>query len=167
MAIRVAIDTNIFVHLTNPHENPDSHIDQLLSHLSKSDPTLCVDSTNKITNEYQEKLGPRIRDQDEKGFAIYLIRFWINLVQRETVQLDPACLLMHRIKQVIHERDEHADRAFVYVSCEGNCPLITNDKTHIVDRRKELKSKTRKLRGEDSRILLSLEAIKFFIHGEN
>ena len=167
MPTRIAIDTNIFVHLTNPADNPDSHIDQLLNHLAKSDPILCVDSTNKISAEYDEKLGPRIQTQNERNLAIYIIRFWILFARRESIPLNATSQLMNRIRQVIPEPAEHVDRALVYVSCEGNCPLITNDKLHIVDRRSELKKRTRKLRGQDSRILLSVEAINFFIHGED
>ena len=167
VAIRVVIDTNVFVHLTNAQENPDSHIDQLLNHLAKAEPTLCIDSTNKIASEYEEKLGPRIRNQSETGLAVYLIRFWMIAVRREIVELDGTSLLMRRIREIIYEPAEHADRALVYVSCEGNCPLITNDKAHIVDRRNNLKSKTRKLRGEHSRIFLSREAVEVLIHGEN
>jgi hypothetical protein len=162
MPNRVAIDTNIFIHLTNQQENPDSHIDQLLIHLAKSDPRLCVDSTRKIGNEYEEKLGPRIRAESEQGLAIYLIRYWMNPDLREEIEVDTQGLLMRRIKDVIPEADEHADRAFVFVSCHGDCALISNDKMHIVGRRSELKSKTRKLRGSNWQILLSREAVEFF-----
>src|SRR5690349_6403414 len=85
---RIAIDTNVFVHLTNPQENPDSHIDQMLSHLAKDNPRLCIDSTNKISNEYLEKLGPRIGNSNETGIAIYLLRFWMNPDLRDIIETD-------------------------------------------------------------------------------
>ncbi len=145
--VRIAIDTNVFVHLTNPKENPDSHIDQMLSHLAKNQPRLCVDSTKKIGNEYEEKLAPRIRDTNETGIAIFLLRYWMNPDLREVVDTDPLDHLMHRISQAIPEHDEHADRAFVYVSCKGNCPLVSNDRVHIIGRRSKLWKKTREYRG--------------------
>jgi hypothetical protein len=163
---RIAIDTNVFVHLTNPQENPDSHIDQILSHLAKDNPRLCVDSSNKIPNEYLEKLGPRIGSQDEQGIAIFLLRFWIAQVPREVIETDSQDHLMNRIYRVIPERDEHADRAFVYVSCKGDCPLISNDKTHIIGRRPALWKQTREYRGGATCFKTSLEYVQEFVRGE-
>jgi len=160
---RIAIDTNVFIHLTNPHNNPGSHIDQLLMHLAKNQPRLCVDSTCKIGNEYEEKLGPRIRDLNDTGLAVYLLRFWMNPDIRDVIETHLTDLLMRRIRQVIPEVDEHADRAFVYVSCRGGCCLVSNDDGHIYSRRKDLKDKTRKLRGENWRIVNSQEAIGFLV----
>lgn len=144
---RIAIDTNVFVHLTNPQENPDSHIEQMLSHLAKNQTRLCVDSTKKIGNEYEEKLGPRIRDANETGIAVFLLRFWMNPDRRDVIDTDPQDHLMQRIRKTIPEADEHADRAFVYVSCKGDCPLVSNDHVHIIGRRSELRKRTRDDRG--------------------
>jgi hypothetical protein len=147
MPSRVAIDTNIFIHLTNDQENPDSHIDQLLMHLAKSNPRLCVDSTRKIGNEYEENLGTRIRNESEQTMAIYLIRHWMSPELRDVIEVDHEGPLMHRIRRVIVEPDEHVDRAFVYVSCEGDCRLITNDHQHILGRRSDLRKATKGYRG--------------------
>lgn len=159
MPSRVAIDTNIFIHLTNSQENPDSHIDQLLMHLAKSDPRLCVDSTRKIGNEYEEKLGPRIRNESEQNIAIYLIRYWMNDDVRQVVEVDHQGPLMHRIRRVIVEPDEHVDRAFVYVSCQGDCPLITNDNQHILGRRGHLRKATKGYRGPNTDFISSRQAV--------
>ena len=161
--MKVAIDTNIFIHLFNPQNNEDSHIDQLLSHLAKLEYSLCVDSTNKIANEYQEKLIPMIERQDDRGIQLYILRFWMALA-RVSVEIDVTDLLMQRIRQVIQEHDEHVDRAFIYVSCKGNCCLVTNDNEHILSRRRVIKEKTRKLRGDASIILDSREAIPHFVN---
>jgi hypothetical protein len=161
---RIAIDTNVFIHLTNPHNNPDSHIDQLLMHLTKTQPRLAVDSTKKIGNEYEEKLGARIRDQSDTGLAIQILRFWMNPDLRDTINVDSQDQLMGRLYQVIPEVDEHADRAFVYVSCQGNCCLISNDDGHIYSRKGEIKSKTRKLRGDDWQILSSKDAVTVLVN---
>jgi len=162
---RIAIDTNVFIHLTNPQENPDSHIDQLLSHLAKTQHRLCVDSTGKIENEYDEKLGPRIRNLSETGIAIFLLRFWMNPDLRDKIDTDPLDLLMRRIRQAIHEAEEHADRAFVYVSCKGDCRLVSNDHIHIIGRRSELRSKTRQLRGGSTCFQTSREAVQAIVVG--
>jgi hypothetical protein len=160
---RIAIDTNVFIHLTNPQNNPESHIDHLLMHLAKKQPRLCVDSTYKIGNEYEEKLGPRIKDSNDTSLAIYLLRFWMHPDLRDVIETDLNDLLMHRIRQAIPEVDENADRAFVYVSCKGDCFLVSNDDGHIYSRRGELKDKTRKLRGDNWRIVNSQEAIGFLV----
>jgi len=162
---RIAIDTNVFIHLTNPKENPDSHIDQLLSHLAKDNPRLCVDSTKKISNEYLEKLGPRINSQDEKGIAIFLLRFWMDQGLREEIATDVQDRLMRRIERVIIERDEHTDRTFVYVSCKGDCPLISNDHGHIIGRRAELRKQTREYRGSATSFKTSLEYVQEYVRG--
>jgi hypothetical protein len=159
MSANVAIDTCVFLHLFNDGNNPDSHIEQLLNHLFKKRYRLGVDSTQKIANEYTEYLEPIIRNSDETKLQVPILRFWMNVDLRETINVEAEDLLMHRIRQVIHEKDEHADRAFVYVSCKGDCCLITNDGEHILPRRKELRDKTRKLRGNQSQILNSREAV--------
>jgi hypothetical protein len=160
--MKVAIDTNIFMHLFNERENEDSHIEQLLSQLGKHKFRLCVDSTKKIANEYYEHLEPWLRRKDDTGIQLYILRFWMNEEIRETIPTDPTDDLMTRIKRVIHEKDEHADRALVYISCKGDCCLVTNCKVHILDRKGELKKNTRKLRGKQSDILDSRSAIPHF-----
>jgi hypothetical protein len=160
--MRVAIDTNIFIHLFNQSENEDSHIDQLLSQLAKHKFKLCVDSTNKIVNEYYEYLYPRLRREDDTGIQLYILRFWMNEQIRDSIDTDPTDPLMRRIKGVIHEKDEHADRALVYISCRGNCCLVTNCNIHILSRRRELKRQTKQHRGRQSVILDSRAAVPHF-----
>lgn len=159
----IAIDTNVFLQLLNDRNNPDSHIDQLLSHLARKKFSLLLDSTQKIQNEYEEKIVPIIRKVDETGIQLLLLKYWMELRPFTMIDLDPTDRLMTSIKKVIHEKDEHADRAFVYVVCIGNCCLVSNDDQHIISRRSELRSETRKLRGNDTVFKNTREAIQHLV----
>ena len=162
----IAIDTNIFLHLFNPAENTDSHIDKLLGVLITSHYQLLVDSTRKIGNEYQQKIVPIIRNLDETKPQLPLLRFWMNMDIRHEVELDGTDALMVKIKSVMHEPDEHADRAFVYVACKEGAVLVSNDFFHIRDRRDEILKKTRKERASDADIQSSREAAVTFVNVE-
>jgi hypothetical protein len=156
----IAIDTNIFIHLVNfENDNRDSHIDQLLMHLAKKKYLLGIDSTSKIVDEYTEKIMAMIRNMHDTHLQLPILRYWMQPELRKEISIDPNGLLMSRIRRVIHEVDEHADRAFVYVACAGDCLLVTNDNVHILSRRSELRSETRKLRGKITDFISSRTAV--------
>ena len=154
----IAIDTNIFAHLLNPAVNNDSHIDKLLGRLITLRFQLLVDSTRKIGNEYQQMIIPIIRNRDDMGLQLQLLRHWMSLDIRYQVELDPRDNLMQQIRSIIQEQDEHADRAFVYVACKQNCHLVTNDGIHILQRRSELRRNTRRRRGRNTDFISSNQA---------
>ncbi len=154
----IAIDTNIFEHLLNPAENPCSDIDTLLVHLMRLEYKLLVDSTKKIGNEYQQKIVPIIKNMDETKPKLPILRFWMDNNIRHQVVLDQLDNLMQQIKSVIYELNEHADRAFVYVVCAADALLVTNDRDHILGRRKDLLRRTKKNRGRNTDIQSSLDA---------
>ena len=158
----IGIDTNIFIHLLNPCNNPCSHIDKLLVHLMRLEYRLLVDSTKKIGNEYLEKIIPIIRNMDETKPQLPILRLWMDINIRHQVVLYPLDNLMKEIKSVIRKKDEHADRAFVYVVCVADSLLVTNDRVDILDRRKDLLRRTKKSRGRNTDIQSSLEAFSNF-----
>lgn len=158
----IAIDTNIFQHLLNPDMNSNSHIDKLLGCLIQSQYQLLVDSTKKIANEYRQIIIPIIRNIDETKPQLPLLRFWMNPDIRHQVDLDQLDKLMQQIIKVIHEINEHADRAFVYIVCAADSLLVTNDRVHILGRRKELLRRTKKSRGPNTDIQSSLDAFANF-----
>ena len=164
---KIAIDTCVFLHLLNKDPqtgvNEDSHIDDLLRHPEVRKLRLCVDTTDKIRNEYQIHPDPIVRKQDDTRTEIYILRFWMEVGRRERIATDTNGALMSRIREVIPEPNEHADRAFVYVACAGNCCLVTNDGEHILPRRPELKRKTRRHRGGNTDFLTSREAVGHFL----
>src|SRR5690242_13335501 len=136
--MKVAIDTNIFLYLFNDRHNEDEHIDALLTRLAGHGAKLCVDSTNKIAIEYHKHLDGILRNDDD-GLRIYILRRWMNEeFWDDPVATDPKDLLMTRIKGVVPGNNQRIDRIFVYVSCAGNCALVTNCKKHILSRRTPL-----------------------------
>jgi hypothetical protein len=154
----IAIDTNIFEHLLNPDRNLGSHIDKLLGHLIRAQYQLLVDSTKKIGNEYEQMIVPIIRNRDDTGQQLQLLRHWMKSEVRHMVDLTQTDNLMQQIRRVIYEKDEHADRAFVYVVCRRDSILVTNDHTHILGRRNDLLRKTKKERGKNTDIQCSNDA---------
>ena len=73
----VAIDTNVFMHLLNPHENVGSHINKLLEYLQAQDAHLIIDSNNRILGEYNHHIAPIIVKNDDTRNEIYILRYWI------------------------------------------------------------------------------------------
>jgi len=163
----IGIDTNVFEHLFNPDVNDDSHIDKLLGSLMRVQYQLLVDSTNKIGNEYQQEIIPIIRNNDEMRPQLPLLRYWMHPDIRLRVEIDRRDHLMQQIRSVIHERAEHADRAFVYVVCKKDSILVTNDRIHILDRRRELLRSTRRERGRNTDIQSSRDASKILLSMED
>lgn len=161
----IAVDTCVFIHLLNPQNNPGSHIDKLLTYLMEKRYDLVVDSTSKIPNEYQVQIIPMLRDRDDTGTQLVILRYWMSLAGRQVEDVDSRDQLMRAIRGVIHEADEHADRAFVYVACKADCYLVTNDGQHILPRRKRLLSATRKLRGLGTDLICSMEAYDRLMDG--
>ncbi len=53
----VAIDTNVFIHLLNPQENVESHINELLKNLQLAQVSLIVDESGRILGEYNNQIG--------------------------------------------------------------------------------------------------------------
>ena len=159
----IAIDTNIFEHLLNPEMNTASHIDKLLGQLSKMEYQLLVDSTRKIGGEYLRLIVPIIRNMDETRPQLPLLRFWMNPDIRHEVTLNPIDNLMQKIKNIIHEAHEYADRAFVYIVCIEDSVLVTNDHIHILDRRRALLKGTKKFRGRNTDIQSSHTAYSAFL----
>ena len=160
----IAIDTNIFEHLLNPDMNLGSHIDKLLGHLIRAQYLLLVDSTRKIGNEYEQMIIPIIRKRDDTGQQLQLLRHWMKPEVRHQVDLIQTDNIMQQIRNVIHEQDEHADRAFVYVVCRKNSILVTNDRTHILGRRNDLLKRTKRERGRNTDIQCSNDAFRN-LHG--
>ena len=160
----IAIDACVFVHLLNPQNNKDSHIDRLLRQLIKDSFMLLMDSTGRIGKDYEAQVKPMIKSTSDTGGQLYLLRYWMQNERRVTVQLDQTDRLMAAIRNIIFEVAEHADRAFVYVACRRNATLVTNDAAHILDRRSALLKKTKRWQGNSTDILSSINAASHFCH---
>ena len=164
----VAIDTNVFEHLLNPEMNPGSHINELLAYLQEHGVSLIVDDDGRILNEYDNRLGPILRNIDSSRIEMYVLRYWTRYVDRRDVTVNLSDALMRAIGNVIPGNSEGVDRRFVYVSFRLGKILISNDETHIVigpprerdqqPRRQRLLRSTRRLRSTGADILTSQEA---------
>jgi hypothetical protein len=157
----IAIDTCIFEHYLNlaPEWNADHHIDLLLAALQRRGVTLCVDSNNRISGEYESKIAPIINSRSETGIERFVLTYWMLICPRKTVATDEADQRMGRIKREIHEH-EPVDRALVYVACAEDCRLVTNDHGHILSRRSALRKATKGYRGNSTDFVSSQDAAK-------
>ena len=164
--VAVAIDTNVFIHLLNPQENAESHINGLLKNLQMAQVSLIVDESGRIGGEYRDRIEPIIRKSDDIRDEIFILRYWLLQCPRLTSELVLSDALMTAIKRVIEELDQAVDRILVYVALRQGKVLITNDRMNIVlgppsestERRQRLLRNTRRFRSGDADILTSLEA---------
>lgn len=163
----VAIDTNVFVHLLNPQNNQDGHINSLLGYLAEQRIALLVDDGERIAGEYNQQLVEALLGQDDRD-EIYTLRYWVLNAPRQDVPVSGNDALMTAIRGVIVERSETVDRIFVYVALKEGKVLISNDERHIVTgppreggqtpRRDRILNNTRRLRPEGADIMSSWEA---------
>ena len=162
----VAIDTNVFIHLLNPQENAESHINELLKNLHIAQVSLIVDECGRIGSEYRNRIEPIIWESDDIRDEIYILRYWLLQCPRLATELVLTDTLMTAIRGVIIELDQAVDRILVYVALRQGKILISNDRMNIVvgppsestERRQRLLRNTRRFRSGDADILTSLEA---------
>ena len=157
----VAIDTNVFLHLFNPQENTDRHIDRVLVYLYEQGIALIVDDKGRIRGEYENQIRPIVEKSDEMRFEIQILRAWfLPDAPRRVVSLDMRDSLMQAIRNAMPT--DSTDRIFVYVAFKEGKILISNDREDIVSQRQRLLNDTRRIRkrigSDDAEILTSQEA---------
>jgi hypothetical protein len=160
----VVIDTNIFIDLLNPESDKGAHINRLLVQLILNRYELLVDSIKKIAHEYEAMIIPIIRNGDETSAYLPILKYWMDITNWREQILVPTDNLMKILKRIIIERCENVDRAFVYVSCMGDCYLITNDGIHILDRHDEIMSCTIRYRGPNTDLIDSYQAFHILLN---
>ena len=156
----VAIDTNIFKHLLNvgdEGENSDGHITELLNGLALIVPSLNLDNKNKIGAEYEKHITPIILKNDERRTELPILRFWMLTLGRRIVSVDLQDGLMASIKEVV-SRAKVVDRVFIAVAIHGDCLFVTNDDHDVIGRRREIRRRTRRYMGPNTRFVNSQEA---------
>ena len=164
----VAIDTNVFVHLLNPEQNPNGHIHRLLAFLIVQEVVLIVDEQGAIRREYERHIEPMFRGNSVVGNELYLLSHWMKPEVQAKVSVSRKDDLMRAIREVIVERPKQADRTFVYVAFKLGRTLMTNDEADIVygpvreanwtSRRDRLLRATRQVCPDGADILTSREA---------
>ena len=153
----VAIDTNVFSHLTDKKVNADGHIGDLLSALMADNIRLLADDCGVIDGEYPLHLLTEKFLQSEPGRdEVYLLEYWLSPDNREVVSVDNDDLL-RKIERTIADGADEVDRMFVYVAFAKSRPLVSNDYKHISG--KESKKRLRKIpESKNAAILTSKEA---------
>jgi|GEM_PF-6331064 len=134
MADNVTIDTNVFVHLFNPEQNTEEHIDRLLEGLVRQKRSTCYDTgkNGRIESEYTHQLAPIIRSRKSEGARMELLRYFFVLSPRCYVVLDFGSALGVAIRNVMNAVGaEPSDHVFAYVACHSDSPLITNNTAHF------------------------------------
>ena len=162
----VAIDTNVFVHLKNPEQNPDRHIHHLLGVLAEQEVKLLVDAGGFINHEYEEHVITMMRGSSVDAGEVYLLQYFMDVNLQRKVAADRRDRLMAAIREVIFEPSKNPDRTFVYVAFHEGKVLISNDWEDIVfgpsnerrPRRDRLLRETRRRRPDGAEILTSQEA---------
>jgi len=83
MPNNITIDTNVFVHLFNPFQNRNGHIDDLLQGLVRQSRVTCYDvgegKPDRIESEYLHQLGPIIKSGKTERIRIELFRYFCHL----------------------------------------------------------------------------------------
>ncbi|MDA8000747.1 MAG: hypothetical protein MPL62_05530 [Alphaproteobacteria bacterium] len=139
----IAIDTNVFGHLTDTDgKNADGHINRLLTKLAQKQITLLIDVGGKILAEYNGHLDPKKLKAKQKLNEAQLIDYWMNHAPKKRVVVDENTPLWEEISRIIWEESEENDRIFVYVAFAKGRILVSNDRKHITNpnRRAELKT---------------------------
>ena len=105
----MAIDTNVFEHLLNPEKNTNNHIQKLLTSLKERDICLIVDEGKRIEGEYENRIGPKLRNTSDTNHIRLLLEFWFvrKINHRKRVPVDAMDELMKGIKQIIIEKDRN------------------------------------------------------------
>ena len=155
----IAIDTNVFGHLTNKSKNADKHINNLLIHFMNQKTSLLVDENGNILKEYDRHLNrPEFRERFEGKNEAYILYYWMHpdIRKKVTVMNDN---LRAAILNTIPEEQEEADRIFVYIAFVKGRILISNDDKHIIRRRDELRDVTRNLCPKGGDVMSSRTAI--------
>src|ERR1700743_421593 len=74
----ITIDTNVFVHLLNPENNEDEHIDNLLGVLVEKQSILCDDDKKRIEGEYITHIVPLFIAAADQNLRVYWLRYFMN-----------------------------------------------------------------------------------------
>ncbi len=139
----IAIDTNVFLHLTNEKFNSDRHIHKLLQVPKEGENKihLLVDTNGEIFSEYGRHLLKEefLQSRQRKNEA-QIIKYWLRFAPRKPISVHKTDQLWSAIFSIIPEAKEEVDRIFVYVAFQTGRILISNDRKHIVSRRGQLKS---------------------------
>jgi hypothetical protein len=159
--LEVTVDTNVFVHLFNPQNNVDGHIDKLLGSLVDRRATLCVDATGRMKGEYITHVVPLIKKASEETLEVYWLRYFMEYNEWHSIPVDFGDQLMVSIRRVLMIA-ERSDHVFVYVAIGSNTVLVSNNPKHITNYRNELRKSARRYGSKSTDFVSSLQAVATF-----
>jgi hypothetical protein len=157
----VTIDTNVFVHLLNPLNNTDDHIDQLLSSLVEKQITLCVDNKGRMEGEYETHVVPLFQAASDQDLRMFWLRYFMDDGHKQLVPLRFGDALMVSIRRQIRFA-EPSDHVFVYVAISSNTLLVSNNSKHITDHRAALRKCARTHGSKSTDFVSSQKAVRAF-----
>jgi len=157
----VTIDTNVFVHLFNPLNNTDEHIDQLLGSLVEKQMALCVDDKGRIEGEYGVHVVPLFEAASDQSLKIFWLRYFMDDDHKQVVPIKFGDALMVSIKGQIRFA-EPSDRVFVYVAISSNTILVSNNPRHITNHRAALRKSAKKHGSKATDFITSQQAVGAF-----
>ena len=153
----IAIDANVFGHITTKDKCKRKYIGKLLRRLLEDNISLLVDDKKKIIAEYGNLFPRYLERADERGAEGELISYWFHSKNHKTVPVDTRDNLMVAITNIVPAR-KGKDRFYVYIAFKEGRVLVSNDGKDIWKRRGELKKKTNRFRTRGADILTSREA---------
>lgn len=154
----VTIDTNVFVHLFNPQNNADKHIDRLLASLVERQVMLCIDDNSRILGEYQIHIVPLFKAASDQDLRIFWLRYFLIDAGKHVVAVNFGDALMVAIRRHIRFA-EPSDHVFVYVAVSSNTILVSNNPRHITDHRKNLRKCAKKHGSKTTDFVTSEQAV--------
>ena len=126
----VTIDSNVLIHVFNPQENTDEHIEALLAFLITHNYFACVDAKNVILREYNGIVEKWMRNKDQDGNEVILVRHWLDRDNQHPLEVDRTGPLYSLVEKIIKKRvplkhlkdaDWRRDCMFITVACMGIC----------------------------------------------
>lgn len=164
MTEAMVIDTNVLEHVFNPEINHDHHIERLLKKFAEQRRKLCIDrpkptQKSRIIGEYESRLQFHLRALEDQGHIAQWFRYLLVLAERVDTPVDLTDNLGAQI--VGHMKSvgaEVTDRIFVYVACNLDSVMVSNNSRHVTNLRRELRRAARRVGSKSTDFLSSVEA---------
>jgi len=168
----ITIDSNVLVHVFNPSVNTDRHIEVLLTYFRTNEYRACVDA-QVIRTEYQGVVQKWMRNRDQDGNEVILVRHWLDPDNQHPVAVDRTGRLYRVVEQIIKRRvkpknlkdsDWRRDCIFVTVACMALCKLVTNDDGHVLSSRVPLLKEVPKVHDDWTENIDFLSSVQAYAH---
>ncbi len=137
----ITLDTNVVEHLfrTEPQGmNADGHVTELLGKVLAQRRTLCRDHGGRMENEMLHRLA-HYRTHRELGNFQNLLRGLLELLPKKIIQVNQGDGLMNCIDQRVPGHTEQSDKVIMYVACQSDTLLVSNNDVHITNHARKLK----------------------------